>query len=204
MLRTNHVDSQRPASGSSVLPRRLCADVILVLALNAGKDFLLAEVGVFWVLVRVLACGGLAVLVWLVTSGQLQTKRMTEVRYPVCQRRWYLPEPHDSGPWWECHQYCCSCGTQDCSRLYIDCRPLGKFIVVLIPSVRLMARQSHSFHTFLAIVVQVVDFHYLRELESTLSSRKLRLSRVMAGQESVLRSPLPSPLVPLGCSLPPR
>ncbi|KAI0793975.1 cation efflux protein [Fomes fomentarius] len=78
MLRTNHVDSQRPASGSSALSRRLFADVILVLALNAGKDFLLAEVGVFWVLVRVLACGGLAVLVWLVTSGQLHTKRVTE------------------------------------------------------------------------------------------------------------------------------
>ncbi|KAI0716022.1 cation efflux family-domain-containing protein [Cerioporus squamosus] len=65
-------------NSSSVLSRRLLADVLLVLALNAGKDYLLAEVGVFWVLVRVLACGALAVMVWLVTSGQLQTKRFTE------------------------------------------------------------------------------------------------------------------------------
>ncbi|KAI0731248.1 cation efflux protein [Earliella scabrosa] len=63
---------------SSVLSHRLLADVALVLVLNAGKDYLLAEVGVFWVLVRVLACGGLAVMVWLLTSGQLQTKRVTE------------------------------------------------------------------------------------------------------------------------------
>ncbi|RDX54355.1 cation efflux protein [Lentinus brumalis] len=65
-------------NSSSVLSRRLLADVLLVLALNAGKDYLLAEVGVFWVLVRVLACGALAVMVWLVTSGHLQTKRFTE------------------------------------------------------------------------------------------------------------------------------
>ena len=68
-----------------MLSRRLLADVALVLVLNAGKDYLLAEVGVFWVLVRVLACGGLAVMIWLLTSGQLQTKRVTEVRFtPVC------------------------------------------------------------------------------------------------------------------------
>ncbi|RPD64317.1 cation efflux protein [Lentinus tigrinus ALCF2SS1-6] len=65
-------------TSSSVLSRRLLADVLLAIALNAGKDYLLAEVGVFWVLVRVLACGALAVVVWLVTSGQLQTKRFTE------------------------------------------------------------------------------------------------------------------------------
>ena len=66
--------------GSSIISRRLLSDVLLVLALNASKDYLLAEVGVFWVLVRVLACGGLTVMVWLVISGQLQTKRPAEVR----------------------------------------------------------------------------------------------------------------------------
>ena len=54
--------------------------MILVIALNAGKDYLLNELGVFWVLVRVLACGGLAVMVWLVTSGQLHKKQIAEVR----------------------------------------------------------------------------------------------------------------------------
>lgn len=38
------------------------------------------DVGVFWVLVRVLACGGLAVMVWLFASGQLQKKQVAEVR----------------------------------------------------------------------------------------------------------------------------
>ncbi|KAI1796562.1 cation efflux protein [Ganoderma leucocontextum] len=66
------------SSPSSALSRRLVADVLFVLALHAGKDYLLAEVGVFWVLVRVLACGGLAVIMWLATSGQSQTNRLTE------------------------------------------------------------------------------------------------------------------------------
>ena len=60
------------------------ADVLFVLALHAGNDYLLAEVGVFWVLVRVLACGGLAVIMWLATSGQLQTNRLTEVGSTAC------------------------------------------------------------------------------------------------------------------------
>lgn len=62
-----------------MLSQRLLADVLLVLALNAGKDYLMNDVGVFWVLVRILACGGLAVMVWLVTSGQLQKKQVAEV-----------------------------------------------------------------------------------------------------------------------------
>ncbi|KAM5532901.1 hypothetical protein V8D89_013453 [Ganoderma adspersum] len=70
--------SSGSASSSSALSRRLVADVLFVLALHAGKNYLLAEVGVFWVLVRVLACGGLAVIMWLATSGQLQTNRLTE------------------------------------------------------------------------------------------------------------------------------
>nr|VWO94623.1 N/A [Ganoderma boninense] len=66
------------ANSSSALSRRLVADVLFVLALHAAKDYLLVEVGVFWVLVRVLACGGLAVIMWLATSGQLQTNRTIE------------------------------------------------------------------------------------------------------------------------------
>lgn len=41
------------------------------------------DVGVFWVLVRVLACGGLAVMVWLFASGQLQKKQVAEVRRSI-------------------------------------------------------------------------------------------------------------------------
>lgn len=63
-----------------MINRRLLADILLVIVLNAGKDYLMYDTGVFWVLVRILACGGLAVMVWLVTSGQLQKKQVAEVR----------------------------------------------------------------------------------------------------------------------------
>ncbi|KAH9935868.1 cation efflux protein [Epithele typhae] len=65
-------------NSSAALSNRLLADVLLVLALNAGKDYLLADVGVFWVLVRVLACGGFVAIIWFLTSGGLHTKRATE------------------------------------------------------------------------------------------------------------------------------
>ncbi|KAI0763754.1 cation efflux protein [Trametes elegans] len=73
-----HINPSGPLNLSSVLSQRLLADVLLVLVLNAGKDYLLHDVGVFWVLVRVLACGGLAAMVWLVTSGQLHKRRVAE------------------------------------------------------------------------------------------------------------------------------
>ncbi len=75
-----------PRPSSSVLSQRLLADVLLVISLNAGKDYLMYDVGVFWVLVRVLACGGLAVVVWLFASGQLQKKQVAE----VCQSTVHL------------------------------------------------------------------------------------------------------------------
>ncbi|KAJ2982762.1 hypothetical protein NUW54_g10710 [Trametes sanguinea] len=73
-----HINPSGSLNASSALSRRLLADIVLVIALNAGKDYLLHELGVFWVLVRVLACGGLAVMIWLVTSGQLQKKQIAE------------------------------------------------------------------------------------------------------------------------------
>ncbi|KAH8116359.1 cation efflux protein [Phellopilus nigrolimitatus] len=54
--------------------RLVLSNVFLVAALDAGKEWLLApdvHVGVFWVLIRVLACAGLGVLVWEGFTGEL-------------------------------------------------------------------------------------------------------------------------------------
>ncbi len=58
------------------------SNVLLVVALDAGKDWLLAaNAGVFWVLMRMLACGGLGVVVWEGMTGTLGKKKFIEVRY---------------------------------------------------------------------------------------------------------------------------
>lgn len=60
-----------------------------MLSLYAGKEWLLDyEVGVFWVVMRVLACGGLGVLVWEGMTKQLAKRKSmqnVEVRQlPFC------------------------------------------------------------------------------------------------------------------------
>jgi zinc transporter 5/7 len=52
-----------------------------VLALYAAKELLLSyDVGVFWVLMRVLACGGLGMLTWEACTGKLTKNSNIEVR----------------------------------------------------------------------------------------------------------------------------
>ena len=104
---------------STVLSRRLLADILLVLALNAGKDYLLADVGVFWVLVRVLACGGLSVMIWFATVRPLQTKRVTEVCERLLAGACALPQNMHSGQPWAYHHYSSSYAMQDYSQRYI-------------------------------------------------------------------------------------
>lgn len=56
-------------------------------ALHAGKDWLLNfDVGVFWLVMRVLACGGVGVVVWEGVTGQLAKRKNIEVITP-CWRR---------------------------------------------------------------------------------------------------------------------
>ncbi|KAG5645716.1 hypothetical protein DXG03_005411 [Asterophora parasitica] len=51
----------------------------IVLALHAAKEWLLdLDAGVFWVLMRVLACGGLGVLVWEGFTGQMAKRKTIE------------------------------------------------------------------------------------------------------------------------------
>ena len=55
--------------------------MLFVFAVHASKEWLLAfDVGVFWVLMRVLACGGLGVLIWEGFTGQSAKRGDIEVR----------------------------------------------------------------------------------------------------------------------------
>lgn len=80
--RTRHKVSLNPqTTGSRVAPFPwvILPDALLVLALHAGKTYLLsADISLFWVLVRVLACGAVGLLVWATVGGQLRRKRIIE------------------------------------------------------------------------------------------------------------------------------
>ena len=69
--------------------RLVLSNVLLVAALDAGKDWLLppdSRLGVFWVLIRILACGGLGVLIREGLTGELGKKANArlEVRNVLC------------------------------------------------------------------------------------------------------------------------
>lgn len=78
------LSSQRVRSSSlpsHLLPQILLSNVLFALAVHAGKEWLLnLNVGIFWVTLRVLALGGLVVLVKEAISGRLAEKRSIEVR----------------------------------------------------------------------------------------------------------------------------
>jgi zinc transporter 5/7 len=66
---------------NKLVPRILLSNVLFVFAVYASKEWLLNfDVGVFWVLMRVLACGGLGVLVWEVSTAQAVKRGAIEVR----------------------------------------------------------------------------------------------------------------------------
>jgi solute carrier family 30 (zinc transporter), member 5/7 len=64
----------------NLLPQIFLSNVIFALALHAGKEWLLNfDVGIFWVTLRVLAFGGLVVLIMEGCTGQLGRKKSIEV-----------------------------------------------------------------------------------------------------------------------------
>ena len=66
---------------NKVLPQLLVAHSVYVVGLYAGKEWVLGlDVGVPWLLIRVLALGGLGFAVWEVKHGRLFTSRAIEVR----------------------------------------------------------------------------------------------------------------------------
>ncbi|KAG2011611.1 hypothetical protein CC2G_011705 [Coprinopsis cinerea AmutBmut pab1-1] len=72
--------SHTPSSISSkTLPRVVLANVLFVVAIQTTKEWLLDyDVGAFWVLMRVLACGGLGALVWEGVTGQVKKRKSIE------------------------------------------------------------------------------------------------------------------------------
>ena len=63
-----------------ILPQILFANTIFALGLYAAKNYILSfDVGVFWVLMRVLACGGVGTLIWVGSTGGIAHENV-EVR----------------------------------------------------------------------------------------------------------------------------
>lgn len=63
------------------IPNILLSNVLVTFSIFAAKEWLLdLDVGVFWVVMRVLACGGLGVLVWEGFTGQMAKRKTIEVR----------------------------------------------------------------------------------------------------------------------------
>ncbi|PPQ63373.1 hypothetical protein CVT24_005638 [Panaeolus cyanescens] len=61
------------------LPRILVSNVFFVFSAYASKEWLLDfEVGIFWVLMRVLACAGFGILIWEATTGQVAKRKNIE------------------------------------------------------------------------------------------------------------------------------
>jgi solute carrier family 30 (zinc transporter), member 5/7 len=70
-----------------LLPQIFLSNVLFALALHAGKEWLLNfDVGIFWVTLRVLAFGGLVVLIKEGFTGELANKKSVEVcaSFTVC------------------------------------------------------------------------------------------------------------------------
>ncbi|KAF8661315.1 hypothetical protein AX16_001412 [Volvariella volvacea WC 439] len=64
---------------SKFLPRIFLSNLVFVFALHASKEWLLNyEVGVFWLLMRVFACGGLGAIFWEVYSGHITSGKSIE------------------------------------------------------------------------------------------------------------------------------
>lgn len=74
---------------NKVLPQLLLAHSLYVVGLYAGKEWVLGlDVGVPWLLIRVLALGGLGFVVWEVKYGQLFASRAIEVR-SLCSHSYF-------------------------------------------------------------------------------------------------------------------
>jgi len=66
------------------IPNILLSNVLYVFALHAGKEWLLdLNIGVFWLVMRVLACGGLGVLIWEGVTGQVKKRKTISIEWSV-------------------------------------------------------------------------------------------------------------------------
>ncbi|PFH45909.1 hypothetical protein AMATHDRAFT_70910 [Amanita thiersii Skay4041] len=66
------------------LSRIFLSDTLFILSLYAGKEWLLEyDIGVFWVVIRVLACGGLGMLTWAGVTGGVKRKSIENIEWSV-------------------------------------------------------------------------------------------------------------------------
>ena len=66
------------------IPNILLSNVLYVFALHSGKEWLLdLNIGVFWLVMRVLACGGLGVLIWEGVTGQVKKRKTISIEASV-------------------------------------------------------------------------------------------------------------------------
>ncbi|KAL9713715.1 putative zinc transporter msc2 [Leucoagaricus gongylophorus] len=69
---------------SRQIPKLVAVDVLFVVALQSAKERLLDfDMGVFWVVMRVLACGGLGVLGWEVMTQQVMKRKHIEIEWSI-------------------------------------------------------------------------------------------------------------------------
>lgn len=70
-----------------LLPQIFLSNVLFALSLHVGQEWLLRhDVGIFWVTLRVLAFGGLAVLIKEAFTGELANKKSIEVSATIIHR----------------------------------------------------------------------------------------------------------------------
>ena len=133
---------------SNLIPRILLSNVLFVFSIYASKEWLLTyDVGIFWVLMRVLAYGGFGVLVWEAFTGQTSKRKTYEVSDLFFTAAYV---DFVSGRCWVWRLYCSSCDMHACSRHYIDFPRHGKNVIYLyfIATLCLYLIQRHFIRSF--------------------------------------------------------
>lgn len=111
---------------ANVVPQVLLSNILFALAIHAGKECILKyDVGIFWVTLRVLAFGGLAVLIKEAFTGELTKKKSIEVCI-IYTSLSSCTEAFGSGLFWECHHSCFWRSNAACSPFYIECLQRGE------------------------------------------------------------------------------
>jgi hypothetical protein len=111
------------------IPNILLSNVLYVFALHAGKEWLLdLNIGVFWLVMRVLACAGLGVLIWEGVTGQVKKRKTINIEVSVpgyILRCSFWQLPHRSGQSWACRHCCSFFNKHVCSRRCLGFHRLG-------------------------------------------------------------------------------
>ena len=109
-LWTHTADTGACRLASRSFPRLAISNVLFVFALFSAKEWLLSyDVGVFWVVMRVLAIGGLSTLVWEATNSQFAAKDGIEVCCKCLDPCSPFERKGSSGQRSGSRRFCCLC-----------------------------------------------------------------------------------------------